>query len=112
MANKREFKKNVEAVGASACNEMMDTYNTVAGVDKEAISKAVEQVLAAVANARSNANIYFDKGVKAFPDKKAYAKEKEAFFNQLFTKISADFTSQVDEALKIFNGAIPQVENA
>lgn len=108
MANKREFKKYVEAVGASACNEMMDAFYTVEGADKDAISKAIEQVLCAVAAARSNSNIFFDKGVKAFPDKQAYSKEKAAFFNKLFSKITDDFTSQLDAALKVFNGAIPE----
>lgn len=108
MANKREFKKYAEAVGASACDAMMVNYYNVEGVDKEAIAKAIEKVLGAVGAACSNANITFDKGVKAFPDLKTYSAEKKAFFKKLFEKISFDFTAEIDEALKLFNAAIPQ----
>ena len=108
MANKREFKKYVEAVGASACNEMMDAYYTVDGIDKDAVSKAIEKVLGATAAARSNSNVFFDKGVKAFGDKKEYGKAKKEFFVKLFTKINSDYTKELDAALKLFNSAIPQ----
>lgn len=108
MANKREFKKYVEAVGASACNEMMDAFYSVKGIDKEAVSKAIEQVLGATAAARSNANVFFDKGVKAFANKKEYGKAKEEFFVKLFNRINSDFTQELDEALKLFNSAVPQ----
>ena len=108
MANKREFKKYVEAIGASACEAMMSTYYNVEGADKEAIIKAIEQVLGAVGADRSNANVTFDKGVKAFENLKEYSKAKKEFDKKLFVKISDDFTTQLDAALKIFNAAIPQ----
>ena len=108
MANKREFKKYVEAVGASACNEMMAAFYNVEGVDKDAVSKAIERVLCATAAARSNSNVFFDKGVKAFGTKKEYAKAKEEFFVKLFNKINSDFTKELDEAIKLFNSAVPQ----
>lgn len=108
MANKREFKKYVEAVGASACDGMMEVYYTVGSAEKDIIAKAVEKVLCATAAATANANVFFDKGAKAFTDRKEYGKAKSDFFKKLFTKINADFTKELDEALKIFNGAIPQ----
>lgn len=108
MANKREFKKYVGAVGASACNDMMEAYYVVEGINKDTVSKAVELVLSATAAARSNSNVFFDKGPKAFSDRKAYTKAKEAFFKKLFDKVNADFTAQLDEAVKVFNSAIPQ----
>lgn len=108
MANKREFKKYVEAVGASACNAMMATYYNVEGADKEAIEKAIAQVLGAIGAARSHANVKFDKGMKAFPDATAYTKAKEEFFRKVFVKISDDFSKELDDALKTFNAAIPQ----
>lgn len=107
MANKREFKKYVDAVGASACNAMLETYYNVKGADKEAINKAIEQILGATAAARSNANVFFDKGVKAFESKKEYSKAKEEFFKKLFDKITSDYSKELDEALKNFNNAIP-----
>ncbi len=108
MANKREFKKYVEAVGASACDGMMDVYYTVSSAEKEAIAKAIEKVLGATAAARANANVFFDKGAKAFPTRKEYGKAKKEFFSKLFEKINSDFTKELDDALKVFNAAIPQ----
>ena len=108
MANKREFKKYVEAIGASACEAMMSTYYNVDGVDRNAIAKAIEQVLGAVGAAQSNANVTFDKGVKAFVDIKEYSAEKKGFYKKLFVKINDDFSKEVEAALKIFNAAIHQ----
>lgn len=107
MANKREFKKYVDAIGASACNEMMAAYYNVKGIDKDAVEKAIAKVLGAVGRAKSNSNVFFDKGVKAFDDAKAYSRAKSEFFKKLFQKISADFTAELDDALKTFNAAIP-----
>lgn len=107
MANKREFKKYVEAIGASACNSMMETYYSVESADKDAISKAIEKVLGATAAARANANVFFDKGAKAFADRKEYSKAKSEFFVKLFDKINSDFTKEIDAALKMFNEAVP-----
>lgn len=108
MANKREFKKYVEAVGASACNEMMDSFYTVEGINKDQVSKAIEKVIGATAAARANANVFFDKGVKAFASNKEYSKAKKEFFVKLFDKINSDFSNELDEALKLFNAAIPE----
>ncbi len=110
MANKREFKKYVDALGASACNEMMEAYYSVKGADKDAIAKAIEKVLLATNKARMNSNIFFDKGAKAFGDMKEYAKAKEAFFKALFDKVSTEFSEEIDAALKDFNAALPAEE--
>lgn len=107
MANKREFKKYAEAVGASACESMMETYYNVKGVDKELVEKAITQVLGAVGAAQSHANVFFDKGHKAFESAEAYSKAKKAFFVKLFDKINADFNAELDAAIKTFNSAIP-----
>lgn len=110
MANKREFKKYVDALGAAACDEMMYSFYTVEGADKDAISKAIEKVLIATNKARMNSNIFFDKGVKAFADRKEYSKAKDAFFKALFEKVSKEFTEEVNAALKDFNAALPEEE--
>lgn len=108
MANKREFKKYAEALGASACEAMMVTYYNQKDADKEAIEKAIAKVIAATAAAKSNADVTFDKGHKAFADLKEYSAAKKAFFKQLFVKINNDFNKEIDEAVKIFNAAIPE----
>ena len=108
MGNKREFKKYAEALGASVCEAMMFAYYNQPGVDKEAIEKAIAKVLGATAAAKSNADVTFDKGYRAFPSLPEYSKAKKAFFKQLFTKINKDFDKEIDEAVKMFNAAIPQ----
>lgn len=108
MANKRDFKKYVDSVGASVCEAMMTTYYNVKDVDKEAVEKAMGMTLAAVENARAHSNIFFDKGSKAFESGKEYSKEKKDFFDKLFDKINADFSKEIDAAIKVFNAAIPQ----
>lgn len=107
MANKRTFKKCVQAVGASAYEAMMTSYYNVEGADKESIIKAVEKLAGAVATARSNSNVFFDKGHKAFGSMQEYSKAKSDFFKKLFAKINDDFAKELDESLKIFNAAIP-----
>ncbi len=107
MPNKREFKKYVEALGASVCDEMMVAYYNIEGVDRDKIRESIGRVLGAVGVATSHANIFFDRGVKAFPSAAEYSKEKSKFFRALFRKIATDFSAEIDAALKEFNAAIP-----
>lgn len=107
MANKRDFKKSVDAIGAAVCNEMMTAYYNIENVDKDAIASAIEKVLASVMKAKDNSNIFFDKGIKAFPDHKEYARAKSAFFKALFNKIHNEFGEELNSALREFNNAIP-----
>ena len=106
--NKRVFKKYVESVGDSACASMVDVFETVDKVDKEKVADAVEKVLSAVAAAKSNADVTFDKGVKAFENIVEYSKAKKTFYKQLFKKIYDDFYKELDEAVKTFNSAVPE----
>ncbi len=108
MANKRDFKKAVDAVGASVIDEMMIAYYNVQNADKEAIANSVSTILGAIEKAKDNSNVYFDKGVKAFENKAEYAKAKKGFFKALFNKIHTEFSEQIDQAVKAFNNAIPQ----
>lgn len=107
MPNKRDFKKYTDALGASVVEEMMIAYYNVDGADRKAIASAVSKVLAAIEKAKNNANIYFDRGPKAFADHAEYAKEKRNFFRSLFNKITNEFDDDVNAALKEFNGALP-----
>lgn len=106
--NKRDFKKYVENVGDSACASMADVYDTVANVDKEKVADAIEQVIAAVVNAKHNANVTFDKGVRAFDNIVEYSKAKKAFYSQLFKKVYDDFYKELDAAVKTFNSGVPE----
>ena len=100
MANKRDFKKYVESVGAAICDEMMIAFYNVEGIDQEKTQESIAKVLGAVGKATSNSNVFFDKGQKAFDNPKEYNRAKEAFFKQLFKKINEDFAREINEALK------------
>lgn len=108
MANKREFKKYVDAIGASIVENMMIAYYNVDGVDRKGVGEAVGKVLDAIEIAKDNANVYFDRGAKSFADHKEYAVAKRNFFRALFDKIVKDFDAQVQDALKIYNAALPE----
>lgn len=108
MGNKRIFKKSISSIGASICNEMMTGYYNIEGIDKDAVEKAIATILAAMENARISSNIFFDRGPRGFADVKEYSAEKKRFFRALFNKISSDFSASVDEALNIYNKAVPE----
>ena len=110
MANKREFKKFVDELGASVIDEMVDAYSNVKGIDQDKIAEAMEKVLGAIGNARSNSNITFDRGMSAFGSKQEYSKAKKEFFEALFNKVETEFSEEVNQALKIFNSALPAEE--
>lgn len=108
MANKRQFKKNVDLLGAKLCETMMTAYVNIPEIDKKAVGEAVGKVLETVETAQKNANTFFDRGVKAFPDHAQYRKAKAAFFKALWKRIHKDFNEGVDASLKLFNAAIPE----
>lgn len=110
MANKREFKKVVDLLGAELCNNMMIAWVNVEGADKKAISDAIGKVVDGVEAARHHSNIHFDRGMKGFESLEAYSKAKKAFYKALFNKTVADFNQVVSDALKQFNAALPQSE--
>ena len=108
MPNKREFKKYVDALGASVVEEMMVAYYNVEGADRKNISVAVGKVHGAIEDAKDKANIYFDRGHKAVPTMKEYAKAKRDFFRALFNKIENEFNDEINGAIKDFNAALPE----
>ena len=107
MANKREFKKALEFIGSSALEPMMAAYEKANEDNKNKIGEAVNKIIDAIAAARSNADITFDKGVKAFENLKEYSVAKKNFYKKLFQKINDDFTKELEEALKEFNATVP-----
>lgn len=108
MANKREFKKYVSAVGASMCEDIMICYYNIPDIDHKAANEAVGKILGAMNEATKRSNVFFDKGKRAFESDEAYSKAKKAFFRAVFAKIAGDFRKDLEEAVKQFNAAIPQ----
>lgn len=112
MANKRDFKKYADALGASVVDEMVSSYYNVNGADRDKIAEAIKIALGAVGKAKNNANVCFDKGAEAFEDVAAYGKAKRAFFKALFDKVETEFSEEINQALKVFNSALPAEEKA
>lgn len=112
MANKRDFKKYADALGASVIDEMVSAYYNVKDADKDKITESMKMVLGAIGKAKNNANVFFDRGPKAFENLKEYSKTKKAFFKSLFDKIETEFSEEVNAALKVFNAALPEEEKA
>lgn len=112
MANKREFKKYADALGASIIDEMISAYYNIKDVDRDKIAEAMQKVLGAIGKAKNNANVYFDRGPRAFENMAEYAKAKNNFFKALFDKIETEFSEEINEALAIFNSALPAEEKA
>ncbi len=110
MASKRDFKKYVDQLGSVVVDEMISSYYNVKDVDRDKVSQAIEKVLGAIGRAKCNSNVYFDRGEKAFESKEAYSKAKKTFFVALFDKIITDFNEEVNQALKVFNEALPESE--
>lgn len=107
MANKREFKKYATTIGAGVAEDMLINYHCNPGMDKKVVDDCIGRVLMAVTKAVSEANVFFDKGVKAFENKKEYLKAKKDFFKQLYAKINKDFVTEIEGALKDYNAAVP-----
>lgn len=107
MPNKREFKKYVDALGASIVEEMMISYYNVEGADRNKIADAVGKVIDAIENAKNMANIPLYRGKRSFASEKEYAKEKRDYFRALFGKITSEFGAVVNSAMKDFNSALP-----
>lgn len=107
MANKRQIKKSTEALTSSVCESMMFSYYNVPGIDQALVEQAIARILTAMGNVKHESNRFFGKSVKEFSDKKAYLKAKSDFFKELFHTLITDFNEALDEAMKLFNSAIP-----
>lgn len=108
MANKREFKKSVDALGESVFGTLMLSFEQAKDENKEKIGEIITKVLTATENARKQADITFDKGVKAFGSLKEYSVAKKKFYKDLFDKIKNDFSKEIGDSLKELNAVLPK----
>ena len=108
MANKREFKKSVEALSAALADEMMASYYNVKEADREKISAAISKVVLAMERAKKDANVMFDKGVKDFDNIAAYNKAKSKFTKEKYEAAIASYNDTLAEALKAYNEGMPK----
>lgn len=108
MANKREFKKSVEALSSALVDEMMASYYNVEAADREKITSAITKVITAMQNAKNDSNKLFDKGVKDFENIEEYNKAKARFNKEKFEKAVDNFNNTIGDALKDYNEGMPK----
>lgn len=108
MANKREFKKSVEALSSALVDEMMASYYNVKEADRDKIAKAVTKVVGAMGKAKSDAGKLFGKGVKEFENLAAYNKAKAQHTKDKYREAIANYNEALGEALKAYNEGMPK----
>lgn len=108
MANKREFKKSVEALSSALVDEMMASYYNVKEADRDKIAMAITKIAGAMERAKGDANRLFKKGVKEFENASAYNLAKAKFTKEKYSKAVADYNEALEEALKAYNEGMPK----
>lgn len=108
MANKREFKKSVEALSSALVDEMMANYYNEKDADRDKISKAITKIAMAMEVAKKTAGQLFNKGVKDFENLAAYNRAKSVFTREKYQEAIANYNEALGEALKIYNEAMPK----
>ncbi|MCH5213838.1 MAG: hypothetical protein J1E97_01495 [Muribaculaceae bacterium] len=107
MANKREFKKSVEALSSALLDEMMASYYNVKEADREKISQAIAKVAEAMGNAKKESSKLFNKGVKDFENMSAYNAAKAQHTKEKYRNAIASYNNALSEALKAYNEGMP-----
>lgn len=107
MANKRQFKKSLDALSSALVDEMMASYYNVKDADREKISQAITKIVAAMGKARKDSGKLFGKGVKEFENLAAYNKAKTLHTKEKYDAAIAGYNEALGEALKAYNEAMP-----
>ena len=108
MANKREFKKSVEALSSALVDEMMASYYNEKEANREKISEAITHVVAAMGRARQAASQLFGKGVKEFDNLAAYNKAKAKHTKEKYREAIASYNEALGKALAAYNEGMPK----
>lgn len=107
MANKRDFKKSLEALSSALVDEMMASYYNEKNADREKISQAITKIVGAMGKARKDTSKLFGKGVKEFENVAAYNKAKAAHTKEKYDAAIANYNEALGEALKAYNEGMP-----
>ena len=110
MANKREFKKSVEALTSALVDEMMASYYNVKEADRDKIATAITKVVAAMEQAKRDSNALFGKKLKEFENISAYNKAKSKFIKAQYEAAVEKYNNALGEALKAYNEGMPKNE--
>lgn len=112
MANKREFKKSVEALSSALVEEMLANLDQAKEADAKKINEAISRIAGAMLAARKETNVLFGKGVKEFANLKEYNEAKAKFTKDKYDRAIAGYNQALEEALKLYNEAMPKNEKA
>lgn len=110
MANKREFKKSLDALSSAIIDEMAASLYNVKESDAKKINDAIIKIAKAVVKAKKDTNVLFGKGVKEFASLAEYNKAKEAFTKQKYDEAIAHYNEALSEALKLYNEGMPDTK--
>ena len=108
MANKREFKKSVDALSSALVDEMMASYYNVKEADRDKISQAIAKIVSAMGKAKKDTNKLFGKGVKEFESIAAYNSAKSQHTKEKYKHAIAEYNNALGEALKAYNEGMPK----
>lgn len=112
MANKRQFKKSVEALSSALVSEMMASLYEEKATDAAKVNDAISKIAAAMVKVRKDTNKLFGKGLKEFANVAEYNKAKSQFTKEKYDKAIADYNEALSEALKLYNEGMPKQEPA
>lgn len=108
MANKREFKKSLEALSSALVSEMMASMYNVKEADSKKIGDAITTLTGAMLQAKKEAGKMFDKGVKEFENLANYNAAKAKFTKEQYKNAIAKYNDALKEALQAYNEAMPK----
>lgn len=108
MANKRQFKKSLDALSSALVNEMMASLYNVEGAEASKINEAISKIAGAMVKAKKDTNKLFGKGMKEFENLAAYNASKAKFTKEKYDSAIAAYNDSLGEALKAYNEGMPK----
>lgn len=110
MANKRQFKKSLEALSSALVNEMMANMYNEKEADSKKINEAITKVVGAMLKAKQDTSVLFGKGMKEFAHLKDYNNAKSLHNKEKYRQAIANYNEALGEALKLYNEGMPKNE--
>lgn len=107
MANKRQFKKSLDALSSALVNEMMASLYNVKEADSKKINEAISKIASAMVKAKKDSNVLFGKGMKEFASIEEYNKAKAEHSKAKYHEAIAAYNEALSEALKAYNEGMP-----
>lgn len=108
MANKREFKKSVDALSSALVNEMMASLYNVKEADTLKLNEAISKIAQAMVAAKKDTSKLFDKGLKDFNNLSEYNAAKAKHTKEKYKEAIAKYNEALGEALKSYNEGMPK----